>query len=265
MVHPMLSVSYRFLMAGFILFAYCFFTKKKMKFTMKEHGLFFILGMCLFGFNYLLVYTAEQSLESGLVSVVFSLIIFANIFLNRLFLKGKIKKQVMLGALLGFAGTVIVFYEQLMGVTFSDARFVALLLCLGSILLASTGNIISSFNQKKGLPVLQGNAYGMFYGGLVLFVVSWFAHIPLSFDFSVSYVLSLLYLSAFGSIIAFTAYLNLLGRIGPDKSAYTILVIPLIAMVISTIFEGYQWKMSAILGILLILSGNFIVLKKKKI
>lgn len=264
-VHPMLSVAYRFLLAGVILFVFSLFTKKTLRFKWKDHGLFFLLGICLFGFNYFMVYTAEQSLESGLVSVIFSLVIFANIFLNKLFLKGEIKKNVMQGALLGVLGTGIVFYEELNSFSLSDTKFFALLLCLGSILFASTGNIVSAFNQKKGLPVVQANAFGMLYGGLALLFVSQAIGIPVTFDPSMSYVLSLLYLSAFGSVIAFTTYLMLLGRIGPDKSAYTILVIPLIAMIISTIFEGYQWKISAVLGILFILSGNIIVLKKKKI
>lgn len=264
-VHPILSVSYRFLLAGLFLMLYCLATKRNLNYSLKQHGLFLLLGVFLFGLNYLMVYTAEQTLESGLVSVVFSLIIFSNIFLNRLFLKGEIKKKVLGGATLGFTGTIVIFHNELLKFNVSDAKFFALMLCLGSILMASSGNIVSAYNQKQGLPVVQTNAFGMLYGGAVLLVLSQIFGIPLSFDASFSYVSSLLYLSVFGSVIAFTTYLNLLGKIGPDKAAYTILVIPLIAMLFSTLFEGYEWKLSAVFGFVLVILGNAIVLTKKKI
>lgn len=264
-VHPILSVSYRFLLAGLFLMLYCLATKRNLNYSLKQHGLFLLLGVCLFGLNYLMVYTAEQTLESGLVSVVFSLIIFFNIFLNRLFLKGEIKKKVLGGAILGFTGTIVIFHGELLKFNVSDAKSFALMLCLGSILMASSGNIVSAYNQKQGLPVVQTNAFGMLYGGAVLLLLSQIFGIPLSFDASFGYVSSLLYLSVFGSVIAFTTYLNLLGKIGPDKAAYTILVIPLIAMLFSTLFEGYEWKFSAVFGFVLVIMGNAIVLTKKKI
>ncbi len=170
----------------------------------------------------------------------------------------------MQGALLGVAGTVVTFYKQLVSFDMNDTKLLALLLCLGSIFLASSGNIISAFNQKKGLPVVQANAFGMMYGGLLLLIISQVAGIPLTFDLSLPYIGSLVYLSAFGSVIAFTTYLNLLGKIGPDKSAYTLLVIPVIAMIMSTLFEGYRWELAGFIGIAMILAGNIFVLYKKK-
>ena len=145
----------------------------------------------------------------------------------------------------------------------SDDNFIALILALISAILASLGNIISAYNQKKGLPVMQTNAFGMTYGAILMLIIALITGTNFSFSFTLPYIFSLLYLAIFGSIIAFAAYLSLLGNIGPDRSAYTILVVPLIAMIISTIFEGYIWQKSAIIGIIFLLSGNFLAMNKK--
>ena len=109
MVDPLLSVAYRFILAGLILITFCLVTGKRMRFTPVEHILMLTLGLSLFGINYWLVYEAETSLTSGVVAVIFSLIIISNILLNALFLKGKIKRDVILAALLGISGTVFLF------------------------------------------------------------------------------------------------------------------------------------------------------------
>ena len=103
----------------------------------------------------------------------------------------------------------------------------------------------------------------MTYGAIIMIIISFISGAEFTFNDSGSYIFSLLYLAVFGSIVGFSTYLKLLGNIGPDRSAYTILVIPIIAMVISTIFEGYIWQKSAIIGIFLLLIGNFFALNKK--
>ena len=130
---------------------------------------------------------------------------------------------------------------------------------------ASFGNITSAYVQKKKLPVIQTNAYAMFYGPFLMLIICLVLDKPFEFDFSFSYVSSLIYLTIFGSIIAFGSYLTLLGNIGADKSAYVTLVIPVIALILSTIFENYQWNIFALIGVFFILMGNFIILKKRKL
>jgi len=114
------------------------------------------------------------------------------------------------------------------------------------------------------MPVIETNAYGMLYGAIIMLVISLIVGKPFNFDISFPYITSLLYLAIFGSIIAFSCYLTLLGNIGADKSAYVTLVIPVIALIISTIFEDYSWTMLSLMGVFLILTGNIIILKKRK-
>jgi drug/metabolite transporter (DMT)-like permease len=262
-VDPIVSVVYRFFLASTLLFAFCKIRGLNLNFKSKDHLYIALQGFFLFGFNYWLVYVAEQTLASGLVAVLFSLIIFLNIFIGFLFLRTPIRKPVLLGGVVGILGTLIVFHEDVFAFSFSNKTSVAFLLGLLAVLSASFGNIISARNQKNKLPVIQTNAFGMFYGALSMLVVSIGMGSTFNFDTSSSYILSMIYLIIFGSIVAFTSYLKLLGNIGADKSAYVTLVIPIIALILSSIFEGYMWNSYAIIGVSLILLGNGIILRKK--
>lgn len=262
-VDPLLSVAYRFILAGIILLAFCVISRKNMRFKPKEHLLMLLLGLSLFGINYWFVYKAETTLTSGIVAVIFSLIIFFNIFFNAVLLKGKIKKDVIIAAILGVFGTGLLFKNELKTFSLGGEDLIVLLFCLAGLVSASLGNILSAYKQKQKIPVLQSNAFGMLYGGLSMFFTVLILGKPVNFDYSINYSLSLVYLAIFGSIIAFSVYLKLLGEIGPDRSIYIALITPAIAMAVSTIFEGYQWDIFAFAGIAFLVGGNFLVLRFK--
>ena len=147
----------------------------------------------------------------------------------------------------------------------SSQNSIALIIALIGAISASLGNITSAYNQKKKIPVLQTNAFGMLYGSLIMLILAFAMNKPLYFDTSLPYIFSLLYLSIFGSVVAFTCYLTLLGNIGADKAGYTTLVIPIIAIILSSIFEDYQWNIFVLIGVVLISFGNILVLKRKRI
>jgi drug/metabolite transporter (DMT)-like permease len=129
---------------------------------------------------------------------------------------------------------------------------------------ASVGNIVSARNQRNKLPVVQTNALGMGYGALITLIFALARSAPLRFDPSFGYVASLLYLSAFGSVIAFGAYLTLLGRIGPDRSGYTSIVFPVVALILSTLFEGLRWNLVSLAGVALVVAGNGLALSRSR-
>ncbi len=261
-VDPLVSVFYRFLLAAIILFVYCSMIKMNLKYNAKQHLFMALQGVFLFGINYWLVYLAEVHLKSGLVAVIFSTIIFLNIFNGFIFLKSKIRLQVLVSALIGFAGIILVFKDHLLGFNFSSEKSLGLILSFLSVIAASLGNIISAYNQKNKLPVVQTNAYGMLYGSLSMLILVFIIGTPISFDASFKYISSLIYLAVFGSIIAFYSYLTLLGKIGADRAAYVTLVFPIIALLLSTFFEKYTWSLFALLGVGLITFGNFLMLKR---
>lgn len=260
-VDPLVSVVYRFLIAGLLLMAFSGIRKLNLRFTLREHLLMILQGIILFGFNYWLVYLAETNLTSGIVAIIFSFSIFTNIFFNYLLLKGKIRREVMAGAILGIAGTFLIFNHELKNSEQIAIGYKALMFCFGSIVLASLGNILSKYNQTRKLPVIQTNAFGMTYGSLAMMLMVPLSGRSFSFEATFPYIASLLYLSLFGSIIAFTLYLKLVGDIGPDRAGYTTLIAPVIALVISSFFENYHWGIVAIFGVLLLLAGNILALK----
>ena len=263
-VDPLVSIIYRFLLASLLLLIYCRLTSLNLKFSMKEHSYMALLGILLFGINYWMVYLAEIHLPSGLVAIVFSSIIFLNIINGAIFLGSKIRLYVVYGAIIGMIGIFLIFKEELLYFSLSSENSFALVLAFIGAILASFGNITSAFVQKKKLPVIQTNAFAMFYGPFFMLLICLFMGKPFTFDLSFSYISSLLYLTIFGSIIAFSSYLTLLGNIGADKSAYVTLVIPLIALLLSTVFEDYHWNTFGIIGVLFIMLGNIIILRMKK-
>jgi drug/metabolite transporter (DMT)-like permease len=261
---PLVSVAFRFLLAGILLIIFCLISGKKMRYSIREHLLMALLGLSLFGINYWFVYKSETILTSGVVAMIFSLIIFFNILFNVLFLKGKVKREVLLAALLGVAGTILLFKNEFRNFDLSGSDYIVLAFCFGGLITSSLGNIVSAVSQKKSIPVIQSNAYGMVYGGAMMFLYALLLGKDVVFDTSFPYLFSLVYLALFGSVIAFSAYLKLLGEIGPDRAVYSTLLSTAIAMIISSVLEGFRWDLYAILGILLLFSGNYLALKFKR-
>lgn len=260
----MLSVSYRFLLAGLLLLFGLRFTSHWRSFKLREHAFIGLQGLMLFGINYWLIYMSELYLTSGLVGLIFSLLVFFNILNARILLKQIIEPKVIIGGLLGIFGTAMIFWDDLRIFSFADGKLTGMFLAIGGTYVASLGNITSARNQMRGMPVLASNAFGMTYGGIAMMLFALISGVEFSFALNVSYVSSLLYLAIFGSIIAFGAYLTLVGNIGAGKAAYVSLIAPVIALIISTVLEDYQWKNTSIFGALFILIGNLIALISRK-
>jgi drug/metabolite transporter (DMT)-like permease len=261
-VDPLASVIYRFCLASILLFAWCCLRGLNMRFTVRDHLFIALQCACLFAVNYWLFYMAEVHLTSGIVAVMFSTIVFWNILNGRIFLKTPLRANVIGGAILGIVGICLVFYPELSTFSLVDNGFRGFVLSMAATLLASFGNILSSRNQRRGLPVVQTNAYGMAYGTLLMLVAALIAGKPFTFDPSAPYLISLLYLSLFGSVIAFGCYLTLVGNIGADRASYVTLLFPIIALIISTLFEGYRWTLPAVAGVVIIIAGNALSLAK---
>jgi len=261
-VDPLVSIIYRFTLAAAMLQVYCRVARLKMRFTAGEHLFMALQGVLLFALNYWMFYVAEVTLTSGIVAVVFSTMVILNIFNGALLIGSPVRPQVLVGALFGLAGIGLVFWPELSSFSLSDRAVFGLGLSIAATCSASLGNITSARNQKSGLPVVQTNAWGMSYGALAMVAAALVT--GKSFDFEVTgpYVVSLLYLTIFGSIVAFGFYLSLVGRIGADRAAYATLLFPLVALGMSTVFEGYNWTPQAFAGVTLILIGNVLALSK---
>ena len=258
------SIVYRFALAALLLMVYVLARRLPMRFTPRQHAFIALQGTFLFSLNYILVYLAEQNLTSGLVAIVFSMLILSNVVLGAVFLRNPIRPRVVLGGVIGVAGLALVFGPELAGFAQGGGWRLGLLLSAAAVLSASVGNILSARNQRAGLPVVQTNAYGMAYGAAVTLVIAVVRGVPFTFDPSPSYILSLLYLAVFGSVIAFGTYLTLIGRMGVDRAAYIGVIFPLVALLLSMLFEGLNLGTVGLVGVALVAAGNILVLNRRR-
>jgi|HubBroStandDraft_6_1064221.scaffolds.fasta_scaffold251794_1 drug/metabolite transporter (DMT)-like permease len=263
-VPSQVSVAYRFALAALILFAWCWIRRLPLKFSFREHLWLMLQGITVFSTNYVLFYEAEKHLVSGSVAIIFSILVVFNILNNWFFFRVKPTYQVLGGAALGLLGIVLTFWYELFNLGSSLANVFGIGLSLVGTVCASFGNMIFARLRKDGMPIVQGNAFGMLYGTVVLFAYACFSGGKFSFDSSPSYILSLLYLALFGSVIAFGCYLTLVGRIGADRAAYCSVLFPIVALCLSAAFEGYRLNAVSGFGIILVLAGNVLVLAHKQ-
>ena len=239
--------------------AYCRLSKKPLHFSMRDHSFMALQGFTLFGLGYCGSYLATAYMTSGLVAVVFSTILMWNILNLRIFMSQPVAWRAFWGGVLGLSGICIVFWHDIS--TFTATRgLIGLLIALAGAYLASVGNVVGSRNAKKGVPVTQANAFGMGYGGLLTLLIHFAMGGMLTMDWSIGYLGPMLYLTVFGSIVAFGCYMLLISRIGAEYAAYVMLLMPIIALIFSTLFEGYLWTANALVGIALVLAGNLIIL-----
>ena len=259
-VNEIVSLCLRFSLAALCMWGYVLFKRMPMYFDLKTHGFFILLAMGNFGLNYLMLYYAQGYLNSAMASIAFSLLLIFNIINTRLFFGKPIAKRIYSGALFGVAGIVALFWHDLSQFDLSSGAIVGLGLALLGTLIASFGNMVSVHNSNKGIGVLQGNAWGMLYSSVLLAVCALLNGETFVINASWQYWSSLIYLAVFGTVIAFASYFSLLKNIGPERASYIIVLFPLVAVLLSTYFEGFTWQANTFVGFSLVLLGNAIVL-----
>ena len=262
-VDPLISIFYRFFIASIIVFIFLILSKKKMSFNLHQHLSFLLLGVTLFSLNYIFFYLANTYLISGIVTIAFSTILIMNILGERIYFKIKSSKETLFAAGFGIVGILIIFGNELLNFKLEDKTHIGIILSFIATFWASTGNLIHQKNSKDKIPFIQSIAYGMLYGSIFTLIVAKFRGAEFVFDDSFSYISSLLYLSIIGSVVAFYLYLKLLERIGSARAGYIGVIMPIIALIISTIFEGLQWTNNLIFGLPVLIFGCVLILKQK--
>ena len=260
-VPPAVSVVWRFALSALILFAYALSRRLPLSFAARDHLWLAVQGFFMFGFSYVCVYISEQTLASGLVAVVFSIIVFWNIIGMRLFFGAPINPVTLFAAALGVAGVVLVFWSDIANFSSSAEAVRGLGFALVGTIAASLGNMAALRNQKNHIPIVPQMAWAMLYGTLFIASYAAVSGNAFSFDWSIPYVLSLLYLALFGSVLAFALYLTLIKRIGVDRAGYIGVAIPIVALLLSTLFEDLRWDVFMVLGVLFCVAGNVLILR----
>ncbi|WP_058910167.1 DMT family transporter [Entomohabitans teleogrylli] len=253
------SIFWRFAVAALLMLAITTALKRLRPLSMRDHLFCLAQGCCVFSGNFYCFYTAAAWISSGLESVIFSMAVLFNAINSFLFFRQRPLARFWLAAALGIAGVITLFWHDLRATQLAPTLLAGIGLSALGTYGFSLGNIISAHHQRRGLETLTTNTWAMGYGALIMGAFALARGDSFIVEFSVRYLGSLFYLAVFGSVIAFGAYFSLVGRIGASQAAYSTLLFPLVALAISTLYEGYIWHLNAIPGLALILGGNLIM------
>jgi drug/metabolite transporter (DMT)-like permease len=258
------SVTYRFFVAGVAMFLYAWIMRQPIRLSWPEQRFAMLFGAAQFTLNFNFVYQAEVHITSGLVAILFALLIVPNTLLARAFLGVRPTGRFYIGSAVAMAGIVMLFVNEYRQAGGGDNVVLGIGLTLCAVLSASVANVLQATPRARQMPMASMLAWGMLWGTLIDGAWAWLTTGPPVFDWSFTYVGGVLYLGLAASALAFMAYFKVIRLIGPGPAAYSSIITPVIAMAISTAFENYRWTAIATGGGLLALAGLSIALSARR-
>ncbi len=264
-VPPSWSVSYRFLIAAAAMFVLVGFKRLPFRLGMKGQFWAVLIGIAQFSFNFNFVYNAELYITSGLVAVLFALLMVPNAILGRIFLGQRINVAFLAGSAIAAVGIALLFWHEYKSspATLADV-ILGVALTVGGILSASVANVMQALPRLKSYPILTLLAWAMFWGAAINILLSWITVGPPVIEMRAAYLGGIVYLAIVGSVVTFPLYFALLREIGAGKAAYSSVLVPVVAMILSTLFEGYVWTVLPAAGALLAMTGLLVALRARK-
>ena len=242
------SVAWRFGLAALMLMAFARWRGDALRLPLRAHALMAATGIVQYGGNYWSVYEAERHIPSGLVAVLFCLMVFGNALSGRIFFGQRVTRRFLLAASDGVLGVAMIFWPEIAATGARPTAAYGLAVGLFAVFAACVGNVMTLTLTRRSLPLVPVLAWGMGYGSLFLIGLSVVTGTGLHFDWHAPYVLSLLYLAVLGTVTAFVLYFKLAQRKGPAGAALTSVIIPVIALAISATLEGWQPTLLAVAG-----------------
>jgi drug/metabolite transporter (DMT)-like permease len=259
---PEFGVALRFGLAGALVLAFAALRGDRLRCTRREHALLALQGVFLYSVSYLCVYHAEKHVPSGLVAVGYSASPLVNGIGAWLLWRTPINARFLAGGALCVFGVTLIFWPEFARVTQSDRTTLGALFTIGAVLLSAVGSLAASRNAMHRLPFWPALGWGMVYGAALSCVAVAASGQPLTLPSAPSWWLSLAYLSIAGSVIAFACYLALQERVGPGPASTVGVMTPVLALVVSALFEGFRPVALTWLGALLAVAGNVLILKQ---
>jgi drug/metabolite transporter (DMT)-like permease len=259
------SVSYRFLVGGITMLIYAAIKRETVRLDARGWRFVAALALTQFCLNFNFVYRAETYITSGLVAVVFALLLVPNAVFGRIFLGQKLGAQLIAGSAVAMAGVALLFVHEAQsdphGPGVALAGIGAALL---AVLSASSANVLQGTETARLYPMAPTLGIAMLVGAAMDAALAWAMSGPPVIELRLGYLAGVLYLGVFASALAFTLYFGVLRIIGPAKAAYSSVLVPVIAMLLSTIFEGYRWSVLAGVGAVLAMAGLVIALRARR-
>ncbi|MES1972783.1 MAG: DMT family transporter [Pseudomonadota bacterium] len=259
------SVAYRFLVGGLTMLAYAAIKGETVRLDARGWRFVAALALTQFCLNFNFVYRAETYITSGLVAVVFALLLVPNAVLGRIFLGQRLGRQLIAGSAVAMAGVALLFVHEARSDPHGPAAaLTGIGVALIAVMSASSANILQGTATARRYPMAPTLGIAMLLGAGMDALVAWTLNGPPVIELRLGYLAGVLYLGVFASALAFTLYFGVIRVIGPAKAAYSSVIIPVIAMLLSTLFEGYRWSWLAAAGAVLTMVGLVIALRARR-
>jgi drug/metabolite transporter (DMT)-like permease len=255
---PLNAVAWRFLLAGTVLLGIAIARGEKWRLEPRWHGWMLLTGVVQYSLNYWGVYVAERHIPSGLVAVLFSLMVFGNALSGSLLFKQAVTRRFLVAAVCGVVGVALIFWPEVVATGARPQAALGLSIGLAAVALACTGNALTLSLSRRGVPLLPMLGWSMTYGALALLLIAGAQGSLMQIGRSAAWWASLLYLALVGTVIAFFVYFRLAQRVGPARAAMTGVMIPPIALAISAALEGWQPTPLSMGGVVLCLGSVFV-------
>jgi len=263
-VPPSWSVAYRFFVGAAAMFAYAAWRGERLTLSGRAWGFAALLGLAQFAFNFNFVYRAEQHITSGLVAVLFALLIVPNTLLGRLFLKTRVEGRFLAGAAIAIAGVgMMILHEYRAATVGAGEVLIGTALTLAGVMSASTANVMQGTGIARAQSMVVMIAWAMLFGALGDASFAWVTTGPPVIEPTAAYIAGVLYLGVIASAVTFPLYFNIIRAVGPGQAAWSSVLIPIIAMGFSTVLEGYRWAPLSIAGGAVALIGLVIAVVKR--
>jgi drug/metabolite transporter (DMT)-like permease len=259
-VAPEFAVALRFALAGSTLLAFAAWRGDRLRFAATAHAAMALQGTFLYGVSYVCVYHAERFVASGLVAVGYSASpLITGLGAAALF-GVAIGGRFVVGGLVGLAGVALIFWPEIMRPADGDKGIWGGLFTVASVLLSAVGSLSASRNRQRGLPLLPAMGFGMLYGALAAALIGLVLGRHVAWPAAPSWWLSIVWLAFAGSALAFACFLTLQDRLGPGPAGTVGVMTPLLALVVSVLFESFRPEPLTALGIALAVVGNAMML-----
>ncbi len=262
---PQWAVAYRFMIAAPAMFALTIVTGNALRMPGKAHVLALAMGLFQFSGNYSLVYQAERHVTSGVVAILIGLMIVPNAVLGSVILGQAITRRFLLGSAIAIGGIVLLMINEAQSARIAGDVALGAWLGIGAMLAASISNVIQANPTGRSVPLFTLIAWAMLYGVGFDIALAWTAAGPPVVPSTAVFWLGTAYLALAGSVVTFPLYYTLIRTIGAGRAAYHNVLVIVVAMVISTLLEGYHWSLLALAGALLALCGLLVALRAKTV
>lgn len=258
------SVTYRFIAAGLCMLVYALLSRASLRIGRDGQILALILGVAQFALSFNLVYRAAHYITSGLVAVTFSTLVVSNALLGRIFLTIPVTRGFTIGSVVAMTGIGLLFFNEAREMPVGpEAVLTGLAYMLAAVFCASIANVMQATDRARALPIASLLVWGMLYGSVANAIWAWINTGAPVIDLRPGYMVGVIYLGVIASALAFPLYFSLIRDIGPARAAYSGVLTPVIAMLLSTLFEDYRWSVYAIGGGALAMIGLVIALRER--